>query len=119
MSNYKTMAKRQRRWMLIIIGLIMVLTLFMPNKHFPQGILLGSAVSYYNLWILQRRANVFGKSAAKSGQRKGLRTASRFAAAALGAMIAIRYDLSVVGFMIGLIISYPVIVIDFILSNRK
>lgn len=119
MSNYKTMARRQRIWLLIIMSLITLLTVTMPNKHFFQGLLLGCVISFYNLWFLQRRTNILGESAAKDGKRKGIGTISRLAAAALGVLLAIRFDLSVVGFIIGLMIAYPVIVIDFLLFSRK
>src|SRR5699024_6094420 len=34
-------------------------------------------------------------------------------------LLAIRFDVSIVGFIIGLMIAYPIIIIDFILFNRK
>lgn len=119
MSNYETMAKRQRKWMLIIVALIAVLAAVLPNKPFFYGLLLGSVVSFYNLWLLQRRTNLLGESAAKDGKRRGIGTISRLAAAALGVLLAIRYDLSVVGFIVGLMIAYPVIMIDFVMSSKK
>lgn len=120
MSNYETMAKRQRKWMLIIVALFAILSITLSNKHFFNGLLLGSIISFYNLWLLQRRTNLVGESAEKDGTRKGIGTISRLAAAALGVLLAIRYDLSVVGFIIGLMIAYPIMMIDFILmSNRK
>lgn len=119
MSNYETMARRQRKWMLIIVTLFTLLALILPNKHFFYGLLLGSVISFYNLWLLQRRTNLLGESAAKDGSRKGIGTISRLAAAALGVLLAVRYDLSIVGFIIGLMVAYPVIMIDFILSSKK
>src|SRR5699024_738963 len=119
MSNYRTMAIRQRKWMIILLALIAVLTGIMPNKHFFLGLLLGTGISFYNLWLLQRKTNLLGESAEHTGKRKGIGTISRLAAAALGALLAIRYDLSIIGFVIGLMTSYPVIMIDFIWFNRK
>jgi len=105
--------------MLILIALAAVGAGVMPNKHFFLGLLLGTAISFYNLWLLQRKADIVGESAARTGSRKGVGTISRLAAAALGILIALRYDLSIIGFIIGLMTAYPVIMIDFIWFNRK
>lgn len=105
--------------MLIIVTLFTLLALILSNKHFFYGLLLGSVISFYNLWLLQRRTNLLGESAAQDGTRKGIGTISRLAAAALGVLLAMRYDLSIVGFIIGLMVAYPVIMIDFVMSNKK
>src|SRR5690625_884065 len=97
MSNYRTMAIRQRKWMLILIALFAIGAGVMPNKHFFLGLLLGAGISFYNLWLLQRRTNLLGESAERDGSRKGIGTISRLAAAALGVLIAMRYDLSIIG----------------------
>lgn len=119
MSDYREMAKRQRRWMSLIIVMIIIGAFVLPYEDFLQGLLLGAAISYYNLWLLQRRTNLFGESAEKQGKRKNLGTMSRLAAAALGALLAIQFEISIIGFIIGLMIAYPIIIIDFILFNRK
>jgi len=119
MSNYRTMAIRQRKWMLILLVLSAILAGILPQKHFFLGLLLGIGISFYNLWLLQRKTNLLGESAERDGSRKGIGTISRLAAAALGVLIAIRYDLSVVGFIIGLMTAYPIMVIDFIWFNRN
>lgn len=119
MSNYRTMAKRQRKWMLFLLALLIILSILMPYEHFFQGMLLGVAISFYNLWLLQRKADLLGEAAQKDGSKKGIGTISRLAAAALGALIAIRYDFSIIGYIIGLMAVYPVIMIDFILFNRN
>lgn len=119
MSNYRTMAKRQRKWMLYLLALLIILSILMPYEHFFQGMILGVAISFYNLWLLQRKADLLGEAAQKDGSKKGIGTISRLAAAALGALIAMRYDFSIIGYIIGLMAVYPVIMIDFILFNRN
>ncbi len=119
MSNYRTMAIRQRKWMLILLALFIVGAIILPNKHFFLALVLGTGISFYNLWLLQRKTNLLGEAAEREGSRKGIGTISRLAAAALGVLIALRYDLSITGFIIGLMTAYPVIMIDFIWFNRK
>lgn len=118
MSNYQNMATRQRKWFLYIIALIAIVTIVIPNKSFFIGLLIGTVVSFYNLWLLQRRTNLLGESAARSGKRTGLGTISRLAMVALGTLITLHYDASIVGFIVGLILVYPIIMIDFLLYNR-
>lgn len=92
---------------------------FAEQAFFFLGLLLGTCISFYNLWLLQRKTDLLGEAAEREGSRKGIGTISRFAAAALGVLIAIRYDLSIIGFIIGLMTAYPVMMIDFIWFNRK
>lgn len=119
MSEYQQMASRQRKWMYVFIGMTSVLAAVLPEKQFILGLLLGLVISFYNLWLLQRRANMQGEEAVRTGKRKGVGTISRLAAAALGTLLAIRYDWSIVGFIIGLMAVYPVIMVDYIWFNRK
>lgn len=79
MSNYRTMAKRQRKWMLFLLALLIILSILMPYEHFFQGMLLGVAISFYNLWLLQRKADLLGEAAQKDGSKKGIGTISRLA----------------------------------------
>lgn len=119
MANYKNMAKRQRKGFLYVLGIIAVSTAILPYKHFFLALLLGAMVSLYNLWLLQRKTDILGESVAKGGKRTGLGTISRLAAAALGTLLVIRYELSIAGFVIGLTIAYFIIMIDFLLFNRN
>lgn len=119
MSNYQQMASRQRKWLLIIVIIVGIITIAVPNKHFFLGMTFGTIVSFYNLWLLQRRTNVLGESAARSGKRTGLGTISRLAMVALGTLLTIHYDASIIGFIIGVLLVYPVIIIDFLLFNRE
>jgi len=119
MSEYQEMARRQRIWMYVFIGVVAVLAAILPEKSVILGLLLGLVIGFYNLWLLQRRINLQGEEAARTGKRKGVGTISRLAAAALGTLLAIRLDWSLVGFIIGLMAVYPVIMVDYIWFNRK
>ncbi|HIV74710.1 MAG TPA: ATP synthase subunit I [Candidatus Pseudogracilibacillus intestinigallinarum] len=118
-EEYRIVARRQRKWMYLFFCIIIIMTLFLPYEYFLNGLLLGAVISFYNLWLLQRRTDLLGESAEKYGKRKGIGTISRLASAALGTLLAIRFDVSIVGFVIGLMIAYPIIIIDFLLFNRK
>src|SRR5699024_7377589 len=119
MSNYQNMAVRQRKWFLYVIAIVSIITVVIPDKRFFLGLLLGTIVGFYNLWLLQRRTRLLGESAARRGKRTGIGTSSRLAMAAVGTLIAIRYDLSIPGFVIGLMLVYPIIMVDFLLFNKE
>lgn len=119
MSNYQNMAIRQRKWYLYVIAIVTIITLVIPDKHFFLGLMIGTIVGFYNLWLLQRKTHILGEAAAKSGKRTGMGTISRLAMAALGTLIVLHYDLSIIGFIIGLMLVYPIIMIDFLIFNRK
>src|SRR5690625_7732018 len=104
MSNYKLMAIRQRKWMLLILIASAAGTLTPYSKLF-LGLLLGIIIRFYNLWLLQRKTNLLGEAAEREGKRIGIGTISRLASAALGVLIAIKYDLDIIGFIIGLMTS--------------
>ena len=119
MTDYRAMVNRQRKWMLILLVLIAIGVLLLPYKTFFLGLLLGAVISFYNLWLLQRKIDIAGEAAAREGKRKGIGTISRLAAAALGVLIAIRFDLHIVAFIIGLMTAYPVIIIQYLLSSKR
>ena|SRR5690625_4389056 len=119
MSNYNLMAIRQRKWMLVILIVSAVLALLTPFSNFFFGLLLGLGISFYNLWLLQRKTNLLGEAAEREGKRIGLGTISRLASVALGVLIAMRFNFDIIGFIIGIMTSNVVIIVDFIIFNRK
>src|SRR5690625_7276774 len=92
MSNYKSMIARQRKWMLYLLAAFVLGAGFTPYPHIFLGLLLGSSVSFYNLWLLQRKINVFGEAVAENRTMRGIGTFSRLAAAALAVLITLRFE---------------------------
>lgn len=119
MSDYKEMANVQKSWMLVIITIIAVLAIFSTKQPLFYGLLLGTCISFFNLWLLHKKMQVFAESTRTEGFKKGFGTISRFAAAVLGIIIAIRYDLSIIGYIIGLVTAYPIIMLSYLYVNKK
>lgn len=115
MSNYESMIARQRKWMLYLLAIFVLGAGFTPYLPIFLGLLLGSAVSFYNLWLLQRKINVFGKKVAEQGSTLGIGTFSRLAAAALAVLITLRFEekFHIIAVVIGLATSYIVIMVEF------
>lgn len=116
MSNYKSMIARQRKWMLYLLAAFVLGAGFTPYPHIFLGLLLGSSVSFYNLWLLQRKINVFGEAVAEKRTMRGIGTFSRLAAAALAVLITLRFEdkFHLIAVVIGLATSYVVIMVDFL-----
>ncbi|MBP1948859.1 ATP synthase subunit I [Virgibacillus litoralis] len=121
MSNYQNMATRQRKWMFYLLAILVLGAGFTPYQSIFLGLLLGSIVSFYNLWLLQRKTNDFAESVEKNQSARGLGTVSRLAAVALAVIIALRFEehFHIIAVLIGLMTSYLVIIIDFVMFKSK
>ncbi|CDQ38300.1 MULTISPECIES: ATP synthase subunit I [Virgibacillus] len=120
MSQYKKMIERQRKWMFYLLAILVLGAGFTPYPRIFLGLLLGSVVSFYNLYLLQKKIDDFAESAVKQQRAKGLGTVSRFAAAALAVIIALRFEayFHIIAVILGLMTSYFVIMIDFALNIK-
>ena len=115
MNEFESMITRQRKWMLYLLALVVLGVGFLPYTRVFNGLLLGGAISFYNLWLLQHKTKQLGDRVAESGEaRGGLGTFSRMAAAVLGVLIAIRFEenFHIIAVVIGLMLSYIILGLD-------
>lgn len=121
MSQYENMIRRQRKWMFYLLAILILGAGLTPFTSIFLGLLLGSVVSFYNLYLLQKKIVDFTEAVATKQIARGLGTVSRFAAAALVVIVALRFEdhFHVIAVLIGLMTSYLVIMIDFALFNTK
>lgn len=125
LSEYDGMVIRQRKWMLYFLAILVIGCGFSSYPQIFYGLLLGSVVSFYNLWLLQHKIQALGKAVTTTGKvRGGLGTFSRLAATMLAVLIALRFNetFHIIAVVFGLISSYVVIGLDVtfrILANRK
>ncbi|WP_343271232.1 ATP synthase subunit I [Lentibacillus songyuanensis] len=122
MSQYENMIARQRKWMFYLLAIWVLGAGFTPFQQIFLGLLLGSAVSLYNLWLLQRRMNSIGEAVVNDEQKvKDVSILSRLAAVGIAVMIALHYEayFNIIAVVIGLMTSYVVIMIDFFVSEFK
>jgi len=125
MLDFDKMILRERKWMLYLLAIFVLGIGFTPYTRVFNGLLLGGAVSFYNLWLLQRKTKVLTESVASTGKAKGgLGTFSRFAAVILAVLIAIRFPstFQIISVVAGIVSSYVIIVADVflrLLSDRK
>ena len=121
MSEYGLMANRQRKWMLYLLAILVIGAGFTPYTTVFYSLTLGTVISFYNLWLMQRRVDDFAEAVVKARRTRGLGTLSRLAAVALGVVIVVKYGeyFNLIAYVIGLMTSYIVIMIDFIFSNKN
>lgn len=121
MTNYDQMVVRQRQLMFYLLAFLVLGAGFTPYQRIFLGLLLGSIISFYNLWLLQRKIGIVADSAEKERPVKNVGSLTRLASAALAVVVALRFEeyFHIVAVIIGLMTSYLVIMIDFFMFKSK
>lgn len=121
MLDYNVMIARQRKWMLCLLAILVIGAAFLPYPCIFLGLLLGTIVSFYNLWLLQKKIVDFTEAVANKSSTRGIGMASRFAAAVLAIIVALRFEeyFHIIAVLIGLMTSYIVIMIDSIVFKSE
>lgn len=121
MLDYNVMIARQRKWMLYLLAILVIGAIFLPYPRIFLGLLLGVIVSFYNLWLLQKKIVDFTEAVANKSSTRGIGMASRFAAAVLAIIVALRFEeyFHIIAVLIGLMTSYIVIMIDSIVFKSE
>ncbi|SHG68996.1 ATP synthase subunit I [Ornithinibacillus halophilus] len=121
MQEYEKRAARQRKWMFYLLAIFVLGAGFTPYVQVFLGLLLGGVVSFYNLFLLQKKTTEFTEAIATERRPKGLGTVSRLAATALAVIIALRYEeyFNMIALIIGLMTTYVVIMIDFLIKQKE
>ena len=121
MNEYNNMIARQRKWMFYLLAIMVLGWGFTPYQTVFLGLLLGTTLSFFNLWVMQRKINRFGQAISKGDKVYGIGTFTRLASAAVAVVIAMRYDVyfHMIGVMFGLMTTYVVIMIDFFIFEVK
>ena len=122
MFDYDSMATGQRKWMLYLLAVLVLGAGFTPFPRIFLGLLLGSVISFYNLWLLQRKVKALGIAVVEKGTAVSLGTLTRIITAVLAIVIALRFEetFHIYSVVIGLASSYVVMIIDsFIRAMRE
>ncbi|WP_373893972.1 ATP synthase subunit I [Virgibacillus natechei] len=121
MSDYNVIIARQRKWMLYLLIVMVIGLALLPYPRIFLGLLLGTIVSFYNLWLLQKKIVDFTEAVANKSTTRGIGMVSRFAAAILAVIVALRFEeyFHIIAVLIGLMTSYLVIMIDSIVFRNK
>jgi ATP synthase protein I len=119
MPEFQTMFARQRKWMFFLLSFYVLGWGFTAQQSIFLGLILGTSLSLFNLWLMARKIDKFGQAAAEGRQIRSLGSFSRMATGALAIVITMRYpeQFHLISVVIGLMTSYIVIMIDFFTHN--
>jgi ATP synthase protein I len=115
MPELQTMFLRQRRWMFFLLSIYVLGWGFTSYQSIFLGLIFGTCLSLFNLWLMVRKTVKFGESVDQGKKVRSLGSFSRFATAALAVVVSMRYpeELHLISVVIGLMTAYIVIMIDF------
>ncbi|MGP4059161.1 ATP synthase subunit I [Halobacillus litoralis] len=119
METYQHMMARQRKWMFYLLALLVLGWGITPWQPIFLGLLLGSALSFYNLWLMQRKIRKLGEASAESRSVRGIGTFTRLASGALAVVIALQFEeyFHLISVVLGLMAAYFVILIDYLFNK--
>ncbi|MEH7111088.1 ATP synthase subunit I [Neobacillus niacini] len=119
MPEFQTMFARQRKWMFFLLSFYVLGWGFTTYQSIFLGLILGTSLSLFNLWLMARKIDKFGQAAAEGRTVRSLGSFSRMATGALAIVITLRYpeQFHIISVVIGLMTSYIVIMIDFFMHN--
>jgi ATP synthase protein I len=119
MSEIKAMYIRQRKYIFFLLALYVLGWGFTPYQSVFLGLVLGTSLSLFNLWLMVRKTDKFGDAVLQGKKVRSLGSFSRMATAALAVIIALKYPDSfhLISVVLGLMTSYLVIMIDFFLQS--
>jgi ATP synthase protein I len=121
MSELKGMYTRQQRYIIFLLAVYVLGWGFTDYQHIFLGLLLGTGLSLFNLWLLVKKTDQFGDSLLSGKKVRSLGMLSRMAAAVFAVIIAMEYpeQIHLVSVIIGLMTSYLVIMIDFFVQSFR
>jgi ATP synthase protein I len=110
---------RQRKYIFYLLAVYVLGWGFTSYQSIFLGLILGTILSLYNLWILARKMRIFGESMMEGKKVVSLGSFSRMATAAFAVILAMRFPgtFHLISVIIGLMTSYIVIMIDFFLQS--
>jgi ATP synthase protein I len=118
MPDLKTMFIRQRKYIFLLLSVYVLGWGFTSYQSIFIGLILGTSLSLFNLWLMVRKTDQLGEAAANGQRMRSLGMLSRMATAVLAVMISMKYpdEVHLISVVLGLMTSYIVIMIDYFLQ---
>src|SRR3954447_19857273 len=110
MSEYKMIFIRSRKYIFYLLAFYVIGWGFTPYEAVFLGLILGTSLSLFNLWLLVKKTEQFGDVMEKGGKMRSLGFLSRIAAAIFAVMLSLEYPeyFHLISVVIGLMTSYLV-----------
>ncbi|MFD2446777.1 ATP synthase subunit I [Bacillus sp. CGMCC 1.16607] len=119
MPEIKVMYTRQRKYIFFLLSIYVLGWGFTEYKTIFLGLIFGTSLSLFNLWLMVRKTESFGKAVSQGKKVRSLGSFSRMATAAFAVIVALKYpdNFHLISMVLGLMTSYIVIMIDFFLQS--
>lgn len=119
MQDIKVTYMRHQRIFFFLLSFYVLGWGFTAYKPLFLGLILGTSLSMFNLWLLAKRMEKFSDAVERGERVRSLGMFSRMATAVLGVIIALEYPdyFHFYSVIIGLMTSYIVIMIDYFFTN--
>jgi ATP synthase protein I len=114
MLELESMFTRYKKYILYLLSLYVLGWGFTPYQSVFLGLIFGTSVSLYNLWVMVRKTRRLGEATQSGKKFATLGTFTRFASAALVVLVAYEYSeyIDLISAVLGLMTFYIVIMID-------
>ncbi|MGN1400514.1 MAG: ATP synthase subunit I [Bacillus sp. (in: firmicutes)] len=121
MPELDQMVKRQLKYILYLLSVLVLGWGFTDYQAIFAGLILGTSMSMFNVWLLSRKTKQVAEAAASGRSVRSIGTASRYATAILAAMIALKYPdhVNIYSTVAGLMAAYVVMIIDFFIHKSN
>ncbi|MBZ5749122.1 MULTISPECIES: ATP synthase subunit I [Metabacillus] len=121
MTDMQQMFQRYRKYIFYLLAIYVIGWGFTEYQSIFLGLILGTCITLYNLWILVRKHNQFDRALRENRKPGSLGTTSRMAAAGVAIFFALRYPeyFNLISIIIGLMTMYIVIMIDYVIEHSR
>lgn len=120
MFEMHLMFRRYKKYILYLLALYVLGWGLTEYQSVFLGLILGTSISLYNLWVMVRKNKQFGQALEK-GKKGSLGTVARMASAIVAVFFALKYPhyFDLVSVVLGLMTMYIVIMIDFFIQHSR
>ncbi|MBM4761536.1 ATP synthase subunit I [Bacillus sp. B15-48] len=114
MQEWQQLTIRYRKYMFYLLALYVLGWGFTSYQPVFAGLILGTSLGFFNMWLLARKTNTLGQAVTSGTTVRTLGTLSRMATAVLAVIVALRYPdiFHFISVIIGLMTYVIVIMID-------
>ncbi|MEW9500836.1 ATP synthase subunit I [Jeotgalibacillus marinus] len=115
MPDLKQHFQRYTKYILYLLSIFFLGWGFTPYPSVFLGLILGSSLSLFNLWLIRKRMERFDRALEEGKKVRSLGTFSRMASAGVAVLIALKFPefIHLISTVIGLMMVYIVIMIDY------
>lgn len=121
MFDMHLMFRRYRKYIFYLLALYVLGWGFTEYQSIFLGLIVGTSISLYNLWIMVRKHNQFDRAIEEGRKAGSLGTTSRMAAAGVAVFFAVKYPdyFDLISIIFGLMTMYIVIMIDYVIQHSR